>query len=570
MQTSWRALSAGLGLVAFAAAAPAIAQDDGADDRDTIVVVGTRVANRSVLDTAVPVDIIKLDDITQTGYTELNQALSYAVPSFNFPLPSITDGTDHVRPATLRGLGPDQTLVLVNSKRRHASPLVNINGSIGRGSSAVDMNMIPSAAIRNVQILRDGAAAQYGSDAIAGVIDVQLKDESSGGGATISYGRYETSPGALDRDISDGETLTVSGWVGLPLGDDGFLTLSGEYRDRAATNRAGLDTRRQYDYTNLGSAACPTGDPDTEVCALDDREATINRLNHRFGGADVQDLALFANAGMALDNGYELYGTASYGQREGESGGFYRLARNSRNVLAIYPDGFLPLITTDITDYSIGGGLRGEMHGWDSDFSITHGSDELEYGVENSLNTSLGATSQTSFDAGALKYGQTTVNADFVRGFDVDGLASELNVAFGLEYRRETYEIKAGEEASYVQGPFPGAAGSQVFPGFQPSNEVDEDRDAIGIYVDLEAEVTDRLLVSGALRAESYSDFGETVNGKIAARFDLTDDFAIRGAISTGFRAPSLQQEFFTATSTNFINGLPEEVGTLPDRKSVV
>lgn len=554
MHVSWRALSVGLGLAAFAATVPAVAQDDD-ESADTIVVIGTRVANRSALDTAVPVDVVPLDDITQTGFTELNQALSYALPSFNFPLPSITDGTDHVRPATLRGLGPDQTLVLVNSKRRHASPLVNINGSVGRGSSAVDLNMIPTAAVRNVQVLRDGASAQYGSDAIAGVIDVQLKEASEGGGASLSYGQYVTSPGALDRDINDGDTLTVSGWAGLPLGADGFLTISGEFRDREPTNRAGLDPRQQY--------------PEVSPGVADPREATFDRLNHRFGNADVQDLSLFVNAGLPLDNGHQLYGMASYGARDGESAGFYRRALDSRNVPEIYPDGFLPLITTDITDYSLGGGVRGEVAGWSYDASVTHGADELDYGVEHSLNTTLGPTSQTSFDAGGLKYSQTTANLDFVQGFDVGDLASPLNVAAGLEYRRETYEISAGEEASYVQGPFPGAAGSQVFPGFQPSNEIDEDRDSIGVYVDLEANVTERFLLSGAVRAESYSDFGETVTGKVAARFDVTDDFALRGAVSTGFRAPSLQQSFFTATSTNFINGVPFEVGTFPASSDV-
>ncbi|MAC40085.1 MAG: TonB-dependent receptor [Maricaulis sp.] len=537
-------------------AASAVAQSA----EDVIVVTGTRAEGRTALESTAPVDVISAGTLENNGSTELNVALSYALPSFNFPQPAITDGTDHVRPATLRGLGPDQTLVLVNSRRRHASALVNLNGSVGRGSSAVDLNTIPVSAIGRVEVLRDGASAQYGSDAIAGVINVGLREAREGGQVTASFGQYATDIPLVDqpRSASDGDTTSLSGWVGLPLGAEGFLTLSAEYRDREPTNRAGPDTRQQY-------PSLPGG-------GLDPREQSFDRINHRFGLSASEALSLFANAGLPINADAELYGWASYQQRDGQGAGFYRRASDSRNVPAIYPDGFLPYITTDVEDISVLGGVRGDWAEWGYDFSLGYGRNELGYGVENSVNTSMGASSPTSFDAGALIYDQLTANADFQRNYAVDAFAGPLSVAVGLEYRLESYEIEAGEEASYINGGVTGpngeilATGSQVFPGFQPSNAIDEDRDSIAAYIDLETDVTDRFTVSAAARAESYSDFGETVTGKLAARYQLTDALALRGAVSNGFRAPSLQQAYFTSTSTVFTGTppVPVEVGTFP------
>jgi iron complex outermembrane receptor protein len=341
------------------------------------------------------------------------------------------------------------------------------------------------------------------------------------------------------------------------LGANGFLTLSAEYRDREPTNRAGPDSRQQY--------------PSLTGGGLDPRETEFDRINHRFGLAKAESLSLFANAGFDLENGAELYGWTSYQQRDGEAAGFYRRALDGRNTLSIYPDGFLPLIVTDIEDYSALGGIRGDAGEWGYDFSIGYGRNELAYGVESSLNTSLGASSPTSFDAGALIYDQLTANADVQRDYDVDAFAGPLSVAFGAEYRLEGYEIQAGEAASYVTGDPSLPGGSQVFPGFQPANEIEEERDSFGLYLDLEADITDRLLLSGAVRGESYSDFGETLTGKIAARFELTDNLALRGAVSNGFRAPSLQQAYFTSTATVFAGAppVPAEVGTFPADSAV-
>jgi len=510
---------------------------------DEVVVTGTRVATRTRYESLAPVDVLPAETLQQQGTTELAEALSTAAPSLNFPRPSITDGTDHIRPATLRGLAPDQTLVLVNSKRRHQSALVNVNGSVGRGSAAVDLNAIPMAAVESVEVLRDGASAQYGSDAIAGVINLRLRDAREGGDASITYGQYDTNVETErgQRSADDGATLTASGWVGLPLGPEGFLTLSAEYRDRDPTSRGDFDNR-------------VPGSPVTS----------------RYGDADVRDITGYVNAGIPLESDWQIYGWAGYQNREGSSAAFPRIFNDTRNVPAIYPDGFLPLITTDIDDVAVGWGVKGAVGGWDADISLVYGLNDVHYGVDHSLNTSYGAASQTAFDAGSMQYDQFVFNAGIVRGFEVGSLPEPLNLALGVEARRESYAIEAGEAASYDRGPVVGApAGAQGFPGFQPANELDESRTAYSAYADLEARLTKQLLASVAVRGEHYSDFGSAVTGKIAARFDFTDSFAVRGNVSTGFRAPGLQQEFFTSTATNFINGVPFEVGTFPATSNV-
>src|SRR5262245_9864956 len=530
-------------------AAPfALAQDPAAapapdENVDEVVVTGTRVATRTRYESLAPVDVLPAATLEKQGTTELAEALSTVAPSLDFPRPSITDGTDHIRPATLRGLAPDQTLVLVNSKRRHQSALVNVNGSIGRGAAAVDLNAIPIAAIETVEVLRDGASAQYGSDAIAGVINLRLRDARDGGDASITYGQYNTEVQTErgQRHADDGGTVTGTGWVGLPLGEEGFLTLSAEYRDRDPTSRGDFDSR-------------VPGAP----------------ITSRYGDGDMRDITGYVNAGVPLENDWSLYGWAGYQNRDGNSAAFPRIFNDVRNVPAIYPNGFLPLIATDIDDVAAGWGVKGKAGSWDTDISLVYGMNDVHYGVEHSLNTSYGAASQTSFDAGSMEYNQLVFNAGMVRGFEVGSLPEPLNLALGVEARRENYSIDAGEPNSYNRGPVAGApAGAQGFPGFQPSNEVDEDRTAYSAYVDLEARLTKKFLASAAVRGEHYSDFGSAVTGKVAARYDFTDSFALRGNVSTGFRAPSLQQEFFTSTATNFINGVPFEVGTFPATSQV-
>lgn len=540
------------------------------EDIEQIVVTGTRVAGRSVSDTAVPIDIVSAATLERSGSTELNQALSVALPSFNFPRPGLADGTDTIRPATLRGLAPDQSLVLVNSKRRHSASLVNVNGTVGRGSSAVDLNTIPTAAIRAVEVLRDGASAQYGSDALAGVINVRLREATEGGNVSLSYGVRDSSystpttpppagatwsaPATVERSVTDGETLNLSAWKGLGFGSNGFLTLSAEYKDQQRTERGGWDYRQQY----------PLVDGE-----FDPREQTINRFNAWYGEPEMEQFTVFANAGINFDNG-SLYSWASYQDRQAKSGGFYRRALDNRNVIEVHPDGFLPIIAPEVSDASAAIGYEWFVDDWNFDASIVYGFNEMAFTIENTVNRSIGPSSATEFYAGGFNYDQWVFNLSAVTSVDINALASPVNIATGLEFRREGYEIFAGEPDSYRNGGVllpdgsPTQSGAQVFPGFRPSNEVDQSRRAVGVYVDMEAYLTDQLLASVALRAEEYSDFGNNLTGKLALRYDITDSVGLRGSVQNGFRAPSLQQQYFTSTSTNFINGVPFDITTFP------
>lgn len=571
--------------------------DDYVDSGEVLIVTGTRRANRTVADSPVPIDVIPAEQLRASGLVETARLLRDLVPSLNFPQPSITDGTDAIRPATLRGLGPDQTLVLINGKRRHVAALLNLNGSVGRGSTAVDLNQIPSSAIGRVEVLRDGAAAQYGSDAIAGVINFQLNDARKGGRFFVNYGGFNTrlegvkevtgvngtagqtptltADGVLqlnntgrDLKVTDGEVLTVGGNIGLPLGPEGFINITAEYRDRNDTNRAGYDPRRNY----------------AQSGALDARELAFDRRNHRFGDPKTEDLNIVVNMGVPLDDQVSFYAFGSYGTRDAESAGFYRRAADNRNVLAIYPDGFLPLINTDTKDFAIVGGLEGDFGGWNWDLSMSYGQNDTDFFITETLNASLGAASPTEFDAGGIAYSQLMSNLDISRDIEIGGIDA-LTVSFGAEWRREEYQLTAGEPDSYRAGPVRvgtnnsfitgqaatafAAPGSQVFPGFQPriggvDVTIPNSRENISLYAEIDADITSGWNIQAAGRFEDYTDFGSTLNGKIASRLEIIDGFALRGAISTGFRAPSLQQQFFAAAATNNIGGVLVDAVTLP------
>ncbi len=514
---------------------------------EELAVVGTRAAERTSTDAPVPVDVLSAAEIRQTGRTETAQIIQALAPSFNFPRATISDGTDHTRPATLRGLAPDQVLVLVNGKRRHTSALINVNGSIGRGSGMVDLNAIPASAIERIEILRDGAAAQYGSDAIAGVINVILK-EGAPDELTVTGGQTVES---------DGEVIQGGANYALAIGGDGVLQIAGEYRNRGFTNRSAPDRRTQY----------LAGDPRNSDPSLN------GLINHRQGDADTEDGGLFLNLAKPVADATEVYFFGGGTIRSGESAGFFRRALDDRTVRAIYPNGFLPMIGTKISDFSGVAGLRGDKAGWRWDLSADYGRNLFHFDVFNSANVTLGTASPTEFYAGTLKNDQFTANLDLAKSYQI-GLTSPLNVAVGGEFRREGYHITEGEPDSWRDGGVPildgpnagaqGAPGAQVFPGFRPTDATDESRNNVAGYVDLEAQVIDKVLVGIAGRVENYNDFGSTTDGKVTARFEPIEGFAVRGAISTGFKAPSLGQSFFSATSTNFINGLPFENRTFP------
>src|SRR5918992_2715399 len=411
----------------------------------------------------------------------------------------------------------------------------------------VDLNAIPASAIERIEILRDGAAAQYGSDAIAGVLNIILKEGT----------RNELLTTIGQTVESDGEVIQAGGNYALPLGSDGVLQLSGEYRNRGPTNRSAPDLRAQYF----------PGDPRNA-------DPSLNGLvNHRFGDADTEDGGLFVNVAKPIGPSTEVYGFGGGTLRSGEAAGFFRRPLDDRTVRAIHPNGFLPIIATKISDFSGVAGVRGERAGWRWDLSADYGRNLFHFDVKNSNNVTLGAASPTEFYAGTLKFDQFTANLDLARSLAI-GLASPLNVAFGGEFRRDGYHITEGETDNYpdggvriLDGPnagLPGAPGAQVFPGFRPTDTTHQSRNNVAGYVDLEARVIQKVLLGIAGRVERYNDFGSTTDGKITARFEPIPGFAVRGAIATGFRAPSLGQSFFSATSTNFIGGVPFENRTFP------
>jgi iron complex outermembrane receptor protein len=512
------------------------------------ITVGSRAIGAET-EKAVPVDVISEEQIASSPSTETNQIIQKIAPSFNFPRPTISDGTDSVRPATLRGLGPDQLLVMVNGKRRHASALVNANNTVGRGSSGVDLNAIPAAAIQNVEILRDGAAAQYGSDAIAGVINLVLKSD-------VTPLTFAAKAGATTH--GDGEMIDLSADGGWGIGR-GALVLTADYRVRYATNRAGDDPRDQ-------------------IVPGDARNNAVSQPNTHWGDSYARDTLVFANLNLPVtEDGKQIfYAFGGFSNRHGSHGGNYRRAIQVQNWPQIYPLGFLPLIEPRILDTSLTAGARGELASWYYDLSAGYGKNEFDFYVTDSLNTSLGPTlppNQTRFYAGSLGDDQTTVNLDISRPYKVGGLAGPLNVAFGAEWRRDGFEQHAGEPNSYIDGGVPdrngqrAAAGAQVFPGFQPSNEVDVSRNSKAVYVDLEGDVLPKLRMGVAGRHENYSDFGNTTNGKVSARFSPVKQFLVRASASTGFRAPSLSQGNFSAISTNFLANAagvlePFQIGT--------
>lgn len=506
---------------------------------EEITVTGTRTEGRAVTDSLAPVSYIDASVIESSGARETGKILQLAEPSANFSTTFISDGTDAIRPATLRSLGPDQTLLLVNGKRRHQTGLIHYQQTVGRGSAGSDINAIPASAIDHIEVLRDGAAAQYGSDAIAGVVNIILKS-----GTELTDGAFELG----QTYKGDGGVGTGSLNQGFKIGEKGFMNLTAEYRNRNETNRAGPDSLRV--------------DP--------------ARVTQRIGDPDAKDLYLWLNTSVPAGSG-EVYAFGGISRRETNSSGFFRRAGDGRTVPAVYPNGFLPTIITKPQDSSLVAGYRGPLSDtWHYDFSANWGKNAFKFREEHTVNVSwwyepidpnnptgpVFESSPTSADTGTLTYDQISGNADFHGTVDWGVGIRPLNVAFGAEVRREGYQIEPGELVSYSYGrsnnrDIPilnqngdiAAAGTQGFPGFQDA--VDENRRSGAAYLDLEASLTEKLSSAFALRFENFSDFGSTVTGKLSGRVEITKQAAIRATVSTGFRAPSVQQLFFTLRSTN-------------------
>ncbi|OUR94725.1 hypothetical protein A9Q87_03575 [Flavobacteriales bacterium 34_180_T64] len=617
---------------------------------DEIVLVGSRNPSRTAIDTAVAVDVIDVTALAATGpQTSINEILNYVAPSFTSQAQTVSDGTDHIDPASLRGLGPDQVLVLINGKRRHNTSLLNINGTVGAGSVGTDMNAIPTAAIKRIEVLRDGAAAQYGSDAIAGVINIVLKEATGKLDIAITTGANMSSGSNHQDGGVDGEKIQVDANYGLPLGNEGgFINFSGSFATRNPALRNETNLEQIYDIANavenafisanggsiadmtaadyqagaamLGSNYINAGDQasiaaldltvngegdlitpgDLDLLSgflpnggtgefatyqeLDDAQFALrgqerNDFRFKVGTSKLREGKFFANLAIPLAENTELYSFGGLSYRQGLGYGFLREPWRPKSNTAVNPNGFLPGIQSDILDKSVAVGIKGETEkGWNIDFSNTYGSNSFAFTVVNSTNASLGASSPSSFDAGSFEFTQNTTNLDVSKFHD--DIWSGLNLAFGAEYRVDHFIIVEGAENSYATYnnfgvPTVGGVGgatnalgeslpgtSQVFGGFTPQNAVDKFRNSIGVYTDVEADITDNLLLSLALRYESFSDFGSTFNYKIASRVKATENINIRAAFNTGFRAPSLHQQFFSRSSTIFnAAGVAEEVG---------
>lgn len=528
---------------------------------EEIVTIGSRMPGRSAQEMAVPVDTLSADSMKKTGQTEVGRMLQALAPSFNFSSSSVSDGTDALRPATLRGLGPDQTLVLINGKRRHQASLIHINTSVGRGTAGTDMNAIPAASIKRIEVLRDGAAAQYGSDAIAGVINIVLNDSAEAGNISISQGEYTEG---------DGKTTNIDINKGFALGDTGYINATLNMRDRESTNRAGLHGSCLF-------PGCVDTDSDGILEPGDPREVTAPRQTFRIGDADSEQVGLTLNSAIEVGEG-ELYGFVTYSKRDNESAAFFRHNANSDGNApladgdATIPAGFLPLINSEIRDQSVNFGYRADFdNGATIDLSYTNGTNTIDYATSNSVNSSYAnaqrySTTQTSSqiragapreaDAYGLELGLETINLDFTQSY------GDLFVAMGAELRTDDFKIIPGDEYAYRDYDTNNgvslyandrAGGIQGFPGIGPQSSVDESRDVFSVYVDTEYQATENLTVTAAARYDDYDGFGDTLNFKVAGNLAVTDNVRLRAGASTGFRAPSMQQLYFNNVSTQFV-----------------
>jgi len=555
---------------------------------EKIAVVGSRGAPRSATSSPVPVDVLSADDLNAVAFSDMNDVLRTLIPSYTLSRQPISDGGTFIRPAQLRGLPTDKTLVLVNSKRRHRAALVQIGGS---GTQGPDIATIPASAISSVEVLRDGAAAQYGSDAIAGVINFQLKNNDEGGSLSAEWGQHYEG---------DGEQLTISGNKGFSIGDEGFLSISVEYADQGATFRG-----EQY----CESWFCVDDQSDAFIAAATEMARTIHdsEFVQPWGQPPTEALRMFFNSGLQINDDLEWYSFGNYTQSEGDGSFFYRYPGNGTiedlrledgtvwSPLEIFPGGFTPRFAGDIADYSFATGLKGMSGDLGYDISARYGLNEISYTIFNTINPSMGNESPTLFRPGDLSNEELQLQADFTYDFNA------YVFAFGASYLDESYDISEGDPASYFAGPYAsvdpwgfcdGSAstdalasavangldcdnpedpvytvvgvGSNGFPGFSPAFSDAYERDSYSIYADISGDLSDQLFAQAALRFEDYSDFGSEIVYKLAGIYQFTDSFAVRGSFGTGFRAPTPGQQGTTNVSTRLPNGFPVATGLFP------
>lgn len=547
-----------------------------------VQIVGSRNSKRTIVNSAVPIDIIDVKSVTtQSGKLEINELLQYVAPSFNANKQSGSDGADHVDPATLRGMGPDQTLVLINGKRRHQSSLINLFGTRGRGNTGTDLNAIPASSIKRIEILRDGAAAQYGSDAIAGVINIVLNDNVNELTGAITFGAFNTD---ARGDFPEGTANTK--WNYLDKDGNGNTTRKAPTFDGASTKVSanyGIELEKKGGFINFTSEFLV-------------KEKTLRPgfdFRKGFGEAEITSSNILANLSLPITDKIDFY---AFGGRNHRDTDAYAFTRNGgeRVVEDIYPGGYTPRITSNIVDNSIVAGFKTKTTGgWKIDLSNAFGKNIFDYAIKGTINASLESASPTQFNAGGHSLSQNTTNLDFSKNYD--SIFEGMNLAFGTEYRHENFEIFAGETGSYATYDTNGLVitnpatqfaptianpdydpshpisndnpllvsrpgGSQGFPGYSPKNVVDKSRSSLSAYIDTEFDITKQFLVSTAVRFENYSDFGSTINGKIASRFKISDNINLRGSISSGFRAPSLAQIYYNTNFTNFSSAGATEV----------
>lgn len=633
LMTGWVPVQA-LAQATTVAAAVEAAVD--ATKNEIVVVTGSRSRPRTVADSAVPVDVITSGAIEEVSFTDTQDVLKTLVPSFNTFRQPISDGATFIRPATLRGLPPDKTLVLINSKRRHRAALVSIGGS---GQQGPDIATIPASALKAVEVLRDGAGAQYGSDAIAGVLNFILKDGREGGEIQFQTGGFGEG---------DGKDFLLSANIGLPLGEKGFINLSLEATKADGTNRgdqfiSGRQSPQFEVATGTGTAfdvaTYTTLYPQFRNLFGNGQRNSLDNVQ-LWGQPESEAIRGFVNAAYDISEGVKLYGWANYSKSEGSGDFNYRFPDpefgatpnvNGRQATlgpsirlqngqsfqftSLFPAGYTPRFSGDVTDYSITGGFKGDFSkSLSYDVSARYGRNEIDYTLTNTINPSLGPNSPRTFKPGALVSDEYAFNVDFTYERAVSWLDSPLTIAFGAEYRDEGYEIVRGDAASYAIGPYAGrdpwgfcnlsqpaatrtptaaglaviAAGSTLnctldtgtdardpvyntlsvssdgFPGYGPNVAGDLRRNSSALYGEASADVTPRLFVSLAARFESFSDFGETSDGKVSARYEFSDALALRGSVGTGFRAPTVGQQFTTNVSTNFVNAQPVNAGLFP------